>query len=89
MTDATGDIVQIIPADRWWALYQHDGRTERHPLIAWGLTDSGTVIGLVECDDPQPVSVTAVAYDQDLRRLLPLRPDRLHAPDQGQRQDLR
>jgi hypothetical protein len=38
--------------------------TERHPVIAWGLTDSGTVIGLVESDDPQPVSVTAVAYDQ-------------------------
>jgi hypothetical protein len=36
MTDDTGDSVQIVPADRWWAFYQHDGRTERHPLIAWG-----------------------------------------------------
>jgi hypothetical protein len=54
MSQAMGDLVQIIPADRWWALYQHNGRTERHPLIAWGLTDSGTVVGLVEATIPPP-----------------------------------
>ena len=56
-----GDIVQILSATDWWALYAHGGQAERHPLIAWALLDSGQVIGLVEGEDHTPV--LAPAYD--------------------------
>jgi hypothetical protein len=38
------DIVQIIPADGWWAVA---GTGQREPVAAWALTGDGDVVGLV------------------------------------------
>ncbi|MEV0889933.1 hypothetical protein [Promicromonospora sp. MEB111] len=52
MTETPGEntfdqqIVQLIPADGWVAVYK-DGKTEmRAPLVAWGLRRDGQVVPL-------------------------------------------
>jgi hypothetical protein len=42
-------IIQIIPAEGWFALFQLDDPEEidRVPLSAWGLTEEGSVVPLV------------------------------------------
>lgn len=39
-------IVQIIPADGWWAAYNDRGRAVVSRLVGWGLTAGGWVVHL-------------------------------------------
>lgn len=52
----TEDIVQIIPATGWYAVFQFPEGREFIPLCAWGLQRNGDVVGL-------SVGVGAGAYD--------------------------
>jgi hypothetical protein len=43
------EIVQIIPAPAWWAVYKVDDDEEGDiwvPLACWALTDQGEVVGV-------------------------------------------
>jgi hypothetical protein len=40
------DIIQIIPATEWYARYSMDGDDDLAPLVAWGLTRGGEIVGL-------------------------------------------
>lgn len=44
------DIIQIIPATGWTAVYGIEGAERSDPLVAWGLTRSGGVVPL-DTDD--------------------------------------
>ncbi len=40
------DITMIIPATGWFARFECDDGEEATPLVAWGLTRGGDVVGL-------------------------------------------
>lgn len=48
-SDDVDRIVQIIPGGGWKVTYRVDGRNDRTPVVAWGLTASGTVVPLDVC----------------------------------------
>ena len=57
MKESASDIVQIIPADGWFAIFDNDGKEFKSPLVAWGLQRDSTIIPLDldrkgQVDDP-------------------------------------
>jgi hypothetical protein len=48
MKDEESKIVQLMPADGWYAHFKNiDGEKWQTPLIAWGLREDGSVVPLV------------------------------------------
>lgn len=45
--DQKGMVTQLIPAVGWMALVVVGGEQEAVPLVGWGLTPDGSVVGLV------------------------------------------
>lgn len=46
ITRTPDDIVQLIPADGWCAIYAHDGEEVAWPVVAFGLRRDGSVRAL-------------------------------------------
>lgn len=74
MTEARpDDIVQIIPADGWFAVYRDDNGAEyRTPLVAWALQRDG-IIAPYDTDERgtvEPVNRTDSSFVRIERTIL-------------------
>ena len=71
--DLAPPIKQIIPATGWFAVYQSpvdDEDITHHPLVAWGLTEGGDLVGMWTNEGyiiPTPIKVSR---DQDFKRFV-------------------